>query len=106
MAHIACNSKNSFALDMNGDLYTWGSYETGLLGQINDSDQLTPMKVKVQNGYDEYFVEQINAGQFHVGVIANRIDSLKKPFKDLVKELKEVKELFNYVTKWFYENIC
>lgn len=105
MAHIACNSKNSFALDMNGDLYTWGSYETGLLGQINDSDQLTPMKVKVQNGYDEYFVEQINAGQFHVGVIANRIDSLKKPFKDLVKELKEVKELFNYVTKWFYENI-
>lgn len=105
MAHIACNSKNSFALDKKGNLYTWGSCETGLLGQINDSDQLTPMEVKVQNGYDEYFVEQINAGQFHVGVIAKRIDCLQTPLQDLVIELKDVKELFKKVTDWFIENI-
>ena len=84
MAHIACNSKNSFAVDMNGDLYTWGSAEAGLLGELVENDQMVPHKIRVQNGYDDYCVEQINAGTFHVGVIANRVDIIKKSFKILV----------------------
>ena len=105
MAHIACNSKNSFAVDMNGDLYTWGSAEAGLLGELVENDQMVPHKIRVQNGYDDYCVEQINAGTFHVGVIANRVDIIKKSFKDLIKELDDSKELFDEMKKWFAENI-
>ena len=105
MSHIAANSKNSFAVDMGGNLYTWGSHQTGLLGTLTDKDEITPQKVVVRDGYDEYFVETINAGQFHVAVVANRKDKTKKNFPELIKELSFAKQFFFELKAWFTENI-
>ena len=105
MSHIGCNSKNSFAIDKDQNLYTWGSCETSLLGYISDSDVIVPKKISVKNGYDEYSVNEINVGQFHVAIIADRKDKTKKNFDELKKSLDFAHQYFSNVTKWFYENI-
>ena len=105
MTHIGCNSKNSFAIDQENNLYSWGSCETSLLGYISESDIITPRKIKVKNGYDEYTVNQINVGQFHVAVIADRNDKIKKSFDEIRKSLNFAKQYFIDIKQWFYENI-
>ena len=105
MSHIGCNSKNSFAIDQEHNLYSWGSCETSLLGCISESDIITPKKINIKNGYDEYTVNQINVGQFHVAVIADRNDKIKKSFEDIRKSLNFAKQYFIDIKQWFYENI-
>ena len=105
MSHIGCNSKNSFAIDKDKNLYTWGSCETSLLGYISDSDVIVPKKISVKNGYDEYSVNEINVGQFHVAIIADRKDKTKKNFDELKKSLDFAHQYFSNVIKWFNENI-
>ena len=108
MAHIACSSKNSFALNDNGTLYSWGSYETGLLGSLEENDVIVPTEIKVQNGFDNYSVESVNAGQFHVGIIANRNDIFKFSSLSFEKDqdLQDAKkEVFDVIRKWFKEHL-
>ena len=105
MSHIGCNSKNSFAIDQENNLYSWGSCETSLLGCISESDIITPKKINIKNGYDEYTVNQINVGQFHVAIIADRIDKIKKSFDEIRKSLNFAKQYFIDIKQWFYENI-
>ena len=108
MAHIACSSKNSFALNDNGILYSWGSYETGLLGSLEENDVIVPTEIKVQNGFDNYSVESVNAGQFHVGIIANRNDIFKFSSLSFEKDqdLQDAKkEVFDVIRKWFKEHL-
>ena len=105
MSHIGCNSKNSFAIDQEHNLYSWGSCETSLLGYISERDIITPRKINVKNGYDEYTVKEINVGQFHVAVIADRNDKIKKSFEDIRKSLNFAKQYFIDIKQWFYENI-
>jgi alpha-tubulin suppressor-like RCC1 family protein len=41
---IACGTRHCVALAENGDVYTWGRGEYGLLGNGSNSDKLIPMK--------------------------------------------------------------
>ena len=37
---------NTFAIDINGNLYTWGSKQRGILGIETETDQTTPVKIE------------------------------------------------------------
>ena len=105
MSHIGCNSKNSYAIDMDHNLYSWGSFESGLLGFISETDETFPKKIKVKNDDDEYLVDEINVGQFHVAVIGRRIQKSKKDFSEALKEMNFAKVMFNELKTWFYDHI-
>jgi len=105
MSHIACNSKNSYAIDKEFNLYSWGSFESGLLGKISETDQTIPKKIIVKNDDDEYLVTDINSGEFHVAAIGKRIKKSKKEFSEVLKEMNFAKGMFNEIKTWFYEHI-
>ena len=105
MSHIACNSKNSYAIDKEFNLYSWGSFESGLLGKMSESDQTIPKKIIVKNDDDEYLVTDINSGEFHVAAIGKRIKKSKKEFSEVLKEMNFAKGMFNEIKTWFYEHI-
>lgn len=105
MSHIACSSNNSFAIDNSGNLYTWGSNESGLLGFENDKEVITPRLLEVKNGNDEYTAERVFAGPFHVAVIGNRKNQLRKRFSELQKELEFAQEYFKALLDWYKDAI-
>ena len=105
MSHIACNSKNSYAIDKEFNLYSWGSFESGLLVKISETDQTIPKKIIVKNDDDEYLVTDINSGEFHVAAIGKRIKKSKKEFSEVLKEMNFAKGMFNEIKTWFYEHI-
>ena len=49
MIFIAAGSFNSAAIDVNGQLYTWGRGKYGILGQGSEEDILIPKKVNRPN---------------------------------------------------------
>ena len=104
MNHVACNPKNTFALDRNKDLYTWGSCDTGLLGVQSDGDCNYPSHTMITNGYDDYAVEKLSAGQFHAGVIANRKD-IKMDVSWNDETIVGAKGNFNTLLRWFRDTI-
>ena len=93
ISQIACKLKNSFAIDRNEELYSWGSFENGLLGREETSDVPTPQKVQFRAYGEEFKLESISLGHFHSaticklknhGILPNPIDpSLQNEINNL-----------------------
>src|SRR3569833_2256643 len=96
MSKIACKMKNSYALDNQGNIFTWGSWESGLLGDESEADILRPNMVKLKYENSLFLADKISAGHFHAAVIANRVTNIKKKF-----ELKYASNIFKKITVWF-----
>ncbi|MCQ2816405.1 MAG: hypothetical protein MJ252_03975 [archaeon] len=105
MSHIACSSNNSFAIDNEGHLYTWGSCESGLLGFVSDKHIEEPLKKDVKYGNDTYFAEKVFAGPFHVAVVGKRINKVRKNFAVLQKETEGLSRHFKELIGWFTEKV-
>jgi len=75
-AQIACKLKNSFAIDSKQDLYSWGCFESGVLGYDEQNDIQTPTKITFEAYAEEYKVESLSMGHFHAAAICNLKDHL------------------------------
>ncbi len=98
---IACKFKNSFAIDSKEDLYSWGSYEHGLLGYDEQIDITTPSKITFEKYGEEYNVESISIGHFHAGAIC-KLKNYQTLNLELTYEANKICENFrNWYNKTF-----
>lgn len=89
--------KNSFALDNDGNLYTWGSWQTGLLANIAEADIARPNLVEIYDASDKYAAHKISCSHFHAAVVADRAQSSKP------RELKYAIQLIDEIKLWYNE---
>ena len=57
---LACGNDHSIALLENGDIYSWGKSEGGVLGYMDKDIEFVPKKIKSLKN-----VEKIYAGSLH-----------------------------------------
>ena len=100
ISEIACKSKNSFAINNKKELYSWGSYETGILGTDELSDALVPTKVQIKAYGEEYLVDSISLGHFHIGAVC----CLKDYFKLDCSFTSEGKNMIEEFKNWFFNS--
>lgn len=79
MIFIAAGSFNSAAIDVNGQLYTWGRGKYGILGQGSEEDILIPKKVKEGN-LDKEKVFFISLGFYHTICLTSKKKDKNKIF--------------------------
>lgn len=70
--YIAAGSFNSAAINVNGNLFTWGRGKYGILGQGSEEDILIPKKVKEGN-LDKEKVFFISLGFYHTVCLTSKI---------------------------------
>ena len=71
---VACAGSCSFALSLNGDVYSWGMGSTLQLGQGDDDDYWVPTKVTGKNLEDKKVIGVSSGGQHTALLIANETD--------------------------------
>lgn len=99
---ICAKLKISLTCDNNGNLYSWGSKSSGLLGYKSEFDVNVPSKVEIRHENTLYKVEKISIGHFHAGIIATRKDvsSINNMYIDPEKE-KLFEPMFKKLKEWF-----
>lgn len=96
-SQIACKLKNSFAIDSKEDLYSWGSYESGLLGYEESSDVQTPTKILFEENGEEYKVEYFSLGHYHAGAICRIKDHMNLEYE----KSPEITKFVNSFRRWY-----
>lgn len=101
MSKLAGKLKNSYAIDIRGKLYSWGSGDFGMLGFSSEKDIITPTKVPLEEKLsEEYFCEMVSSGQFHTGVLVNKIYE-----EDKKEDFEFCEELIFQFRGWLKEKI-
>ena len=73
--NIAAGSFNSAAINVNGNLFTWGRGKYGILGQGSEEDILVPRKVKEGN-LDREKVFFVSLGFYHSVCLTSIINAI------------------------------
>jgi alpha-tubulin suppressor-like RCC1 family protein len=95
MSKIACKMKNSFGIDNNGMLYTWGSSDNGLIGNDSEGDVGRPNQIELKHENNVYLADRAYAGHFHAAIIADRKGM------EPIRHIKGASTLFKTLHKWF-----
>ena len=61
---VKCGATHNVVLDINGDVYSWGSNGSGQCGQEKD-DEIYIYKPKLIESFKEYVVDCIDCGYDH-----------------------------------------
>ena len=64
LKEICCGAMSSYALTIDGSLYSWGANDQGQLGYVSSNNIKTPQKVK----FDQQ-ISQITAGETHAALV-------------------------------------
>ena len=97
---ISCKLKTSTALNNQGDLFTWGSSNSGLLGNETEFDVPRPNKVDINYENTSYKIDKISTGHFHVAAIAKREVKSNASTLDYV-HFKYCHNMFKKLLDWY-----
>jgi len=99
-SQIACKLKNSFAIDNKQDLYSWGSYESGILGNDDPFDIKIPTKINFELYGEELKVEALSLGHFHAAAICEYKNYTQINFNQ-INENSETSKVLKDFRDWF-----
>lgn len=101
---IGAKLKASLACDNEGNLYSWGSASSGLLGYKATKNVNVPVKIPLVHEGTYLKVNKLSVGHFHVAAIVDKkyISKIPENYDEIIDEKnKSYDLLFKSLISWF-----